>query len=150
MQLKHSSLSLEALSMAAQALKVGRGSKTTAAKAGDPSTSAEPDYLKDAGCHLRRSTDMLIVVQGIGLPCHKQDMAVHSKVFADMAEKISSHGHGALARHASAALQAGDICLHPALHVSKCQNDIHLPIIANGVDVMQISLQTHHCASRSR
>ncbi len=56
--------------------------------------SPEPDYLEGMSEHLLGSTDMLLVVEGVELPCHKQVMAVHSKVFAGMADLISKHGHG--------------------------------------------------------
>jgi len=57
--------------------------------------SAELDYLADMTEFLRASTDMLIVVEGTELPCHKQVMAVHSKVFAGMADLTARLGHGA-------------------------------------------------------
>ena len=57
--------------------------------------SVEPDYLEDMTEFLRASTDMIIVVEGTSLPCHKQVMAVHSKVFAGMADLTASLGHGA-------------------------------------------------------
>ena len=57
--------------------------------------SSEPDYLQDMSEYLRSSTDMLMVVEGMGLPCHKQVMALHSKVFAGMANLTASLDHGA-------------------------------------------------------
>ena len=57
--------------------------------------SAELDYVADMTEFLRSSTDMLIVVEGTELPCHKQVMAVHSKVFAGMADLTARLGHGA-------------------------------------------------------
>ena len=57
--------------------------------------SSELDYLQDMTEFLRASTDMLIVVEGTELPCHKQVMAVHSKVFAGMADLTARLGHGA-------------------------------------------------------
>ena len=58
-------------------------------------TGAEPDHLRELSEHLLASTDMTIIVEGVGLPCHKQIMALHSKVFAGMAELITGYRHGA-------------------------------------------------------
>ena len=62
---------------------------------GPTDLDAETDYSQDMSEHLWASTDMLIIVEGVGLACHKQVMAVNSKVFAGMADMVSSHGHGA-------------------------------------------------------
>ena len=57
--------------------------------------NVESDQFKDMSEHLLASTDMLLIVEGTELPCHKQVMAVHSKVFAGMADLVSSHEQGA-------------------------------------------------------
>ena len=71
---------------------------------GSASASAEPDYLQGMSARMCASTDMLIVVQGTALPCHKQVMAVHSKVFNGMADLVPSHGHGACVCNAASSL----------------------------------------------
>ena len=57
--------------------------------------SKEPDYLEGMSEHLLASADLLFVVEGTDLPCHKQVMAVQSRVFAGMADLIVNHKHGA-------------------------------------------------------
>ena len=57
--------------------------------------AADLKYLESMPEYLRATTDMLIVVEGTELPCHKQIMAEHSKVFASMTELTSSPGQGA-------------------------------------------------------
>ena len=59
------------------------------------STITKPGYLNDMPKALQANTDMLIVVEGTELPCHKQVLAVHSKVFAGMAELTAGVGRGA-------------------------------------------------------
>ena len=60
---------------------------------------------------------MLIVVEGTALPCHKQVMAVHSKVFAGMADLTARLGHGA---HASAKIHRSIApCVHRILELQK-------------------------------
>ena len=59
------------------------------------SPSAGLAYLQDTSEFLRSSTDMLIIVEGTALPCHKQVLAAHSKAFAAVAEQLTaSLGHG--------------------------------------------------------
>ena len=53
------------------------------------------DYLNISNGYLRISADMLIVVEGTELPCHKQILAQHSKVFSDMMEMTSDVGQRA-------------------------------------------------------
>ena len=59
-----------------------------------------PDYLKDvdpAGLvilplfakFLRSSADVVLVVEGAELPCHRQVLASESRVFKDMLESTS-------------------------------------------------------------
>ena len=59
------------------------------------SGSTEPDYLQSNNDYLRGSADVCIVVQGSELLCHKQVLALHSKVFAGMLALVPTVGPGA-------------------------------------------------------
>ena len=60
------------------------------------SVTAEPGYLQHVMSeYLIPSTDMRLVVEGTALPCHKDVLALHSKVFAGMIELTANTAHGA-------------------------------------------------------
>jgi len=68
---------------------------TAVSSPSDAGTELEQDYLQLSHGYLRMTPDRFIVVEGTELPCHKQILALHSKVFSDMMEMTSDVGQRA-------------------------------------------------------
>ena len=68
---------------------------TDAAGHADSASPPSLDYLETMSAFLRGSTDVVLVVQGTELPCHKQILAQQSRVFSGMADFIGGTEEGA-------------------------------------------------------
>jgi len=128
---------------------------------------ADSDYLENLTESLWASTDMAIVVEGTALPCHKQIMALHSKVFAGMVDSTSSHeiGSGALPHTSTHRLtatvttrlenssRAVDVppCLRPSRYLS-AGDTLQIEAPFDGKQLSEMCLLMHaiyRCSSRS-
>ena len=102
--------------------------------------SAEPNYLQDQSESLQASTDMVVVVEGTALPCHRQIMALHSKVFAGMMDMTSGHEFGTGALQHTLHMPPHGLCHKPDLQL---QQGCHCAAVADVVMLGACSCRQH-------